>query len=147
MMKYPEKQRRRAEMLRELGWPHKKIARYLRVSDTTIRRWLVPGYIERHRADCRNAKRRRTGTCIECGATTTLQRFGGKPAERCFPCSTRAARRYDHDRIIELRQEGLSQPKIAELVGCTQSHVADILGRNGMHVGRGSGPGRGAKLS
>lgn len=139
--------RERAAELRKQGWGPTAIAAELGVSKMTIVRWNNPAYEERTRQLTLASKRRRSGTCVDCGAAT---RYGGKTpsgvSKRCPDCAHRAARTVDRDEIVSLRLEGLTQQAIADRLGCTQSHVSFVLVSAGLGVGKGRGPGRGPKL-
>lgn len=83
-----EELRERARELYVHGeFGYRRVAKDLGVSETTVKRWVNPGYYERHLHAAREAKRRRTGVCVDCGAPT---RYGGKTpggvSYRCPPC-------------------------------------------------------------
>ena len=92
------------EQARELYSQHLQIgqiADLLGPSKTTIRRWLFPEEAERQRRFSREHKRRRAGSCAQCGAkiwyTSTL----------CADCSIqqqRQARHWTQERVIEAIQ-------------------------------------------
>ena len=67
---------------------HKRIARELGVSASSVRRWLNPERAERDRLLSRAAKKRRIGTCERCGGPT---RYNGKtvngPSPVCDVCA------------------------------------------------------------
>jgi len=128
-----------------LGW--KRLSRATGIPASTLRRHLDQNYAEKSRAACRAYKNRQRGTCVDCGAETTLRKQGDMPSPRCHTCAVIHSRRFDHDHIVRLRTEnGLSQAEIANRVGCAQAHVSNVLCAAGLGVGRGTGPGRGPKL-
>jgi predicted transcriptional regulator len=76
-----------AATLRERGLTLAAIAERLVVSRSTVIRLLDPEAAERHRAKSREAKRRRTGVCVDCGGTTRYSGQAGKStAVRCRAC-------------------------------------------------------------
>jgi hypothetical protein len=83
-----------AQALRELGHGYKVIARELGVSDTTVRRLIVPGFAERMRRLSREAKRRRTGRCERCGGVTRYNGHGRSVSQLCRACGARAGAEY-----------------------------------------------------
>lgn len=123
--------------LREQGLTYREIAEQLGISVTYARRILNPCY-DTAQTMSREAKRRRTGQCVDCGATT---RYGGQAktrtvSTRCVPCAQariRAARR-------ALRGTGptqqkaliyLSQPRtyseLRDHLGITSGHTSFLL--------------------
>ncbi len=77
-----------AVALRAEGLSYAAIAARLGVSGSTILRWLNPDIAEKTRVQSREAKRRRTGACVDCG---TVTRYNGRPgtpvSERCPACA------------------------------------------------------------
>lgn len=67
----------------------RQIAEELGVTRSTVYRWLNDSYAERNRKTSREAKRRRTGRCVDCGATTHYS-GGQAPSERCVRCANHA---------------------------------------------------------
>ncbi len=78
--------RDRVAELRDLGWGYKTIAREVGVSASTVRRWVDPDFRKRDLAVSLAAKKRRTGTCVDCGAVTRYGGHGRGTSERCPPC-------------------------------------------------------------
>ena len=81
-----------------------EIARHFGVSKTTVCRWVYPGVAERSRVLAREAKRRRTGTCIDCGVAT---KYGGGEhaiSPRCPTCAAiergKDITKWTHERIV-----------------------------------------------
>jgi hypothetical protein len=65
-----------------------EIAGHLGVSRSTICRWIYPGLTERSRALSNEAKKRRVGSCVDCGAQTRYHGRDGKGvSERCHACA------------------------------------------------------------
>lgn len=134
--------RERVAKLRAEGLGYIEIERLTGVKESTARRWCDPDYAERARRSSREAKQKRKHICPDCGAEIRFD------SVRCNPCSRLHSRKLPHEEIVRLRiAKGLSQSDIAKQLGCSQGHVSMILKQNGYGVGRGSGPGRGAKLS
>lgn len=128
-----------AAELRRQGLTWREIGDRLGVSKTHARYLADPDYAEKAKERSRAAKRRRTGTCVDCGTTT---RYNGRPgspvvSSRCPACTAVASRKFDYDRIVDLRKRGFTQHEIARLVGCVQAHVSGVLIQAGMGVGRG----------
>lgn len=73
--------------LRAQGYGYKRIGRALGVSPSTVRRWVLPGAREANLLASREAKRRRTGTCVDCGGVTRYNGHGRESSERCASCS------------------------------------------------------------
>lgn len=127
----------RARDLRELGLSYRVIARRFAVSPTTVRRWVIPGYAEHLRVLSRDAKRRRTGTCKQCGGTTHLTKTGGL-AEICGTCAPDYYAPIYRDALIgrgpiterarELLADG-PKPRsyLRSALGLTQAHVSVLL--------------------
>lgn len=97
------------------GW--KQIGKQLGVSATTVRRWLDPEYEERSRAANLAAKKRRTGTCIDCGGITRYSGHGEQDgcSTRCVPCRKEFARASDQqqywtrERLIDAIQRWVAE--------------------------------------
>ncbi len=131
-------ERERVLSLRAEGLGVRRIARATGVSKTTVKRWIDPSYDERLRRLSLEAKQRRTGICVDCGATTRYAGHGQDVSLRCPPCANKANRQVDHDEIVRLRERGLTQTAIAAMVGCSQWNVSRVLMANGLGVGKGS---------
>jgi len=121
--RHPEYVRLEARRLYQDGLTRVEIASRLSVALTTVYRWVDPVYAERIRRQSREAKRRRTGTCEDCGAETRYNGHAENGASHlCLPCSnkrTAAARKiWTRDRIIEAIQwwadQYGTQPAIAD---------------------------------
>jgi len=91
------------------GNGYRKTARIVGCSPTSVRRVIDPEYAERSRVGSRATKRRRTGTCRECGGET---RYSGKHGEavsnlclRCWRRLEQELRRWTRDTIIAAIQE------------------------------------------
>jgi len=97
--------RERARELREAGGSQRAIAAELGVSITTVRRYTNPEYERQALFYAREAKRRRTGVCVDCGATT---RYNGQctngPSQRCLPCSNARNRIWTAETIVDAIQ-------------------------------------------
>lgn len=64
-----------------------EIARHFSVSRSTVNRWIYPGLAEKGRILSREAKRRRTGTCLDCGAVTKYNGHEHGVSPRCPTCA------------------------------------------------------------
>lgn len=137
--------REEAAALRNSGLLAPAIAQRLGVTKNTVYRWLNPVFAEKSRRSSLEAKRKRTGACVDCGSVTRLAKYGGV-SSRCPSCASIAARTINHDKVVALRREGLTQQEIADRVGCAQGHVSYVLRNAGLGVGKGCGPGRGARI-
>ena len=74
-----------ARWLEQHGLSRHQIAEFLGVGIGTIYRWLSPEIAERQREQSRRYKKKLTGICIDCGATTP---YGGKKTPgRCTDCN------------------------------------------------------------
>lgn len=79
-----------AVRMRADGHTYREIAGALGCSITKVQFLLHPERAERSRQKSREAKQRRTGTCVDCGAVTHYNGTDGKSvSERCLPCSQR----------------------------------------------------------
>ena len=82
MTTYTPEIRRRARELREAGRLLSEVSEELGVPQGTISNWTNPDY-QRKRAERR---KRYSGVCVDCGATTNGSNGPGKAPERCFSC-------------------------------------------------------------
>lgn len=91
---YSESIRARANELYKPGvYGVSRVARDLGVSNTTVRRWVDPGFAESSRRLARENKKRYRGTCVDCGASTAYSGVRSLGSDRCQACS----RRYQHE--------------------------------------------------
>ena len=129
----------RAKALRDAGLSWAAIGRAVGVSRSHARRLCDPDVAASERVGSRDAKRRRTGVCLDCGGPTRYAGNRGVPgaSPRCDGCSRVAQRKCDYDRIVSLRRAGLTQAQIAREVGCVQENVSRVLALAVMSVGRG----------
>lgn len=122
----PEKlEAARALRAKGVGW--RTTARRVGVPMTSLRYALDPAYAEQSRASSYAAKRRRKGSCLDCGAPTSLS-SASTPSDRCARCAPLHARVIDREEVLRLRlEEELTQTAIAKRVGCAQNTVSLIL--------------------
>ncbi len=73
--------------LRQKGYGYRRIGQTLGISTTSARRLVVPGYTEHLRVLSLEAKRRRTGICVDCGAITRYAGHGQGTSKRCVRCA------------------------------------------------------------
>jgi hypothetical protein len=107
--------------LRATGLTNRQIAARLGLSKSYVARLGNPCYAAGLVAS-REAKRRRTGTCVECGATTRYAGKGSAVSERCGACgsarggrnSTKWTRETLIDRIHEWAAKYGSPPAIPD---------------------------------
>ena len=120
MAKPKKRQREKALALYEPGvTSYRSLARQLKVTESTIRRWVDPVSREKLLACSREAKARRTGICADCGGPT---RYNGRQRQprrpktavsiRCAACSL--ARLNSPQAIAE--RTVWSQEKIVEAI-------------------------------
>jgi hypothetical protein len=118
---------------------YKLIAKRVGLSPSTVRRVLRPERAERDRMLSREAKRKRTGSCILCGGLT---RYGGgdPPISRyCKTCAgrigghaNRASNGYVYDALMALLAERgpLHMVEIRDGLGITTGHACSLLHRH-----------------
>jgi transposase-like protein len=123
-----------ARSLRRDGWTLRKIAAFLDVGHTTVLYWTDEHAAERQRAASREAKRRRTGTCSECGALTRYNGHSAPVSTLCQRCANRrngAARRGQGPRQRELLALLAAGPMrfaaIRDTLGTTHDHLSPLL--------------------
>lgn len=76
-----------AAEMRAQGMYLREIGEALGISDSSVARLLDPAKADQHRLTSLEAKRRRTGTCGDCGGTTRYNGHKNKGAsERCKAC-------------------------------------------------------------
>lgn len=79
--------RDQAVALRQTGLGYKTVARKVGISPSTVRRFTDAEYAERQRRLSREAKRRRTGICVDCGGLTRYNGTNGQDvSKRCASC-------------------------------------------------------------
>lgn len=133
--------RERATELRAQGLGPTAIGRELGVAKTTVVAWTHPSYAARQRRLSREAKRRRTGTCIECGATT---RYGGHEtpggiSRYCADCGPAVGGQLTRERrlgkgpmqarVLAFCMTPRRFSEIRDELGTTEGHVAQLLHR------------------
>ena len=102
MNAYPAWMHESAARLRQKGWGYKRIAAELRVSSSTVVRWLDHAHHQRQLANARAYKRRRASNCIDCGTRVWLSSL------RCRDCAEQHRREHPtwtKDRVINAIQE------------------------------------------
>lgn len=89
--------------LREQGLTYRQIAKRLGLSYSHVKHLASDRSYETTLRLSREAKRRRTGTCVDCGAIT---RYDGRrsASERCVPCS-QPAKHWTADRCVTAIQQ------------------------------------------
>jgi hypothetical protein len=111
---YPTAERealmQRAKELRAEGYGWNRISRTMGIPHTTLMRWLCPEIADRQRAAAREAKRRRTGTCRGCGATTRYNGHAGIAiSEWCLSCRGRQNTKWTREAIFHAIREWTSE--------------------------------------
>lgn len=91
MTVHAESVREQVMALRRSGVSCRRIASETGVSYSTVYRWLHPDYAERQRHLSREAKMRRTGRCVNCGATTRYNGHERAVSALCHACACRRA--------------------------------------------------------
>ena len=100
----------RARALYLSGHGYRPVARLLGISPSSVRRYVDSDYAERNRRQSREAKRRRTGICRECGGVTLYngRKKGTAVSTLCAACSRRLqheSRYWTRERIIAAIQQ------------------------------------------
>jgi Homing endonuclease associated repeat len=93
---FPDHLRFEAALLREQGLPFRYIACQLDVPESTIARWLRPGYAEKQRRLSREAKQRRRIPCPGCGKLIWYT------SKTCISCHEH--RYWTRERVVEAIQ-------------------------------------------
>jgi predicted transcriptional regulator len=139
-MSLPRTKSELARAMRASGHSQATTARFLGVSPNTVRRWTDPEYAARQLRLSRNAKRRRTGRCVECGAETHYN--GGKGisvSERCVACGTDQTIVRNHAKrgtgssgmrvlgALALRPHRFTE--LRDIVGYPSNQCSSLLGR------------------
>lgn len=132
--------RERAAELHAQGVGPTAIGRELGVAKSTVFAWANPSYAARQRRLSREAKRRRTGTCAECGQPTRYNGHTVDGASRyCADCGPAVGGQLTRERTLG---KGPVQARVlafcatprrcseirAEL-GTTEGHVNQLLHR------------------
>lgn len=84
-----------------------------------------PASIENNRRLSREAKRRRTGTCVDCGTTTRYNGHGHSVSERCPRCANRV-------RGIAKRGSGATQARVLEVLARGPARYVEICDQAGV---------------
>ena len=122
--------------LQQQGLGYKRIGRALGVSPTTARRLLLPGYRERLALSSNAAKKRRTGTCSECGGETRYNGHNGVAISTlCAGCGSAKGAATQRERLAG---NGPMQMRLRALLvdgPLRFSDIRDALGTPNGHTG------------
>src|SRR3990172_857896 len=111
---------------------YQRVGKMLGLDRTTVRRWVNPEAAEKDRQYSREAKRRRTGICKDCGGQTPYHGKRGKTvSDLCRACSLErdlASKVWTREAIIEAihrwaREHG-RPPSVTEWVNSGEYHPA-----------------------
>jgi hypothetical protein len=99
-------------------------------------RVLSPQALENNRRSSREAKQRRRGVCVECGAETRYAGYRGQPlAPHCKPCGDRISadkKRYRGsvvERFLPMCDGATPISEIARILGISVQHAGVLAGR------------------
>jgi hypothetical protein len=86
----PETERRARELYVPGVFGMKRVARELGISTSSVRRYVRPDRKQRDLMLSREAKRKRRGVCVDCGAVTLYNgRTVAGPSLRCHSCAAK----------------------------------------------------------
>ena len=130
----PELEAEIKRLYKPLTFGYKRVAEQVGVSGTTVRRVILPEYNERQRIQSRDAKRRRHGTCVTCGAQTN---YGGKKhypvGMYCQSCAGRLGG------LANREKNGVYYHRLVEVLGrhgeMRYSELRDATGISSQYMG------------
>lgn len=124
---------RRAYVPRVFGL--KRVASQFGVSKTTARRIVDPDYNERNRRASREAKRRRTGVCRECGGVTRYNGHGRAVSDLCATCANALHERCSRGHLLtpEIRLDTHKHGRVCRI--CRNATQREYMDRKRREAG------------